>query len=224
MKNKRVELILSSVKSSDSVLDIGCTSRDHAKGSIWIHELLCKKAKRVVGVDRILPDIMRGNEGDNSYNLVVADAESMRLNERFDLIVAGELIEHLSNPGLFLDRVREHLKEEGRLVLTTPNPWEWTRMVRAILRIHSTPVKDHVCWYDKETLTNLLNRYGFTVEQVEFIPRIPYGSKRRIIFNIVERTAYYTCKVLYRLGFYRIASMGLFIKCSLAQNDVKGDV
>ncbi len=157
---------------------------------------------------------------DNNYNIVTADAEFMKLNEKFDLIIAGELIEHLSNPGLFLDRAREYLKEGGRLILTTPNPWDWTRFVRAMLRLPSTPAQDHVCWYDKETIANLLSRYGFTVERVEFIPRLPYGGKKRIIASMVEGFVCCASRVLYKLGFRQVASMGFFVKCSLIQNNV----
>ena len=136
MKNRRLELILDEVKDTDSVLDVGFALRDHAEGNVWLHELLCQKARRVVGVDRIIPGVAE----TNNYNIVTADAESMKLNEKFDLIIAGELIEHLSNPGLFLEGARKHLKEGGRLILTSPNPWDWTRFARAVLRLPSTPI------------------------------------------------------------------------------------
>jgi 2-polyprenyl-3-methyl-5-hydroxy-6-metoxy-1,4-benzoquinol methylase len=117
MKNRRIELILEEVKDTDNVLDVGCASCDYADGNVWLHELLCRKARRVVGVDLITPDMAAGA---NNYNIVTTDAESMKLNERFDLIVAGELIEHLSNPGFFLECAKNNLKEGGRLILTTP--------------------------------------------------------------------------------------------------------
>jgi hypothetical protein len=60
MKNRRIELILEEVKDTDNVLDVGFASRDHAEGNIWIHKLLCEKARRVVGVDKLLPDMAGG--------------------------------------------------------------------------------------------------------------------------------------------------------------------
>lgn len=217
MKNRRIKLILDEVKDTDSVLDVGCASRDSAKGSVWIHRLLCQKARRVVGVDKILPEM-----GYNNYNIVMADAESMRLNERFDLIIAGELIEHLSNPGLFLKRAREHLKEGGRLILTVPNPWDWTRLVRAVLRLPSVPVHEHVGWYDEWTITNLAERYGFKVERVEFVPRLPYSGSKGFLATVVERIAVYISRLLYLCGLRQIAGMMLFIKCSLNQSERQG--
>ena len=210
MKNKRIELILEEVKDSDTVLNVGCASHDYAEGNIWLHRLLCEKARRVVGIDISPPP----NTG--AYNIIKADAESMELNEKFDLIVAGELIEHLSNPGSFFDRSREHLKEGGRLLLTTPNPWDWTRFVRAVLRIPSTPVKDHVCWYDKETITNLANRHGFNVKCVEYIPRIPYGGGTEgPVATAFEKGVCCISLLLCRIGFHKIASMNTFYKMLL---------
>ena len=209
MRNKRIELILEEVKETDSVLDVGCASHDHVETHVWIHKLLCEKARRVVGIDTRLP------EEERAYNIVKADVETMELDEKFDLIVAGELIEHLSNPGAFLERARKHLKEGGRLVLTTPNPWDWTRFVRAVLRMPLIPVKDHVCWYDEQMIANLGNRYGFKVERVEFVPRLPYGGTKGSIATAFEKIVCYISRLLYWIGFKRIASMNLFIKCSL---------
>ncbi len=55
MKNKRIELILEEVKDSDSVLDVGCASGDHAEDGVNLHQLLCQKARRVVGIDTVTP-------------------------------------------------------------------------------------------------------------------------------------------------------------------------
>ena len=209
MKNKRIELILKEVKDTDSVLDVGCASHDHIETHVWIHKLLCEKARRVVGIDTHLP------EEEGAYNIVSAKAESMRLNEKFDLIIAGELIEHLSNPGGFFARAREHLKTGGRLILTTPNPWDWTRFTRAVLRMPSTPVKDHVCWYDEQTIANLANRYGFKIERTEFVSRSPYGSTKGGIAIAFEKIVCYISWLLCWIGFKRIAGMNLFVKYTL---------
>ena len=43
------------------------------------------------------------------------------LNKKFDIIIAGEIIEHLENPTSFINYCFRHLKTSGRLILTTPN-------------------------------------------------------------------------------------------------------
>ena len=41
--------------------------------------------------------------------------------ERFDVILASELFEHISDPRSFLDHVRNHLADDGVVVLATPD-------------------------------------------------------------------------------------------------------
>ncbi len=48
----------------------------------------------------------------------------------FDVIVAGEIIEHLENPGLFLRACRPLLSAEGSLIITTINAYCWFRFIR----------------------------------------------------------------------------------------------
>ena len=77
------------------------------------------------------------------------------LSERFEAIVAGDVIEHMSNPGLFLDNCRRHLEPGGELLLTTPNA-KWPTV---FLRPNPT----HALWHDRHTLLHLLDRHGFAV-------------------------------------------------------------
>ena len=45
----------------------------------------------------------------------------IRLGRKFDVIVTGEILEHLPNQGLFLENAERHLKKKGVQILTTPN-------------------------------------------------------------------------------------------------------
>ena len=122
-KHNRFELIKEICRGRD-VLDIGCVGDERPPR--WLHDHICKVAKNVIGIDN-------GTEGvkklkKRGYNVMRANAEDLDLKRRFDVIVAGELIEHLDNPGLFFGCVRKHLREKGTLVITTPNA-HWFRTV-----------------------------------------------------------------------------------------------
>lgn len=88
------------------------------------------------------------------------DVETHDFGERFEVIVAGDVIEHLSNPGLFLDNCRRHLTRDGLLVITTPNA-KWPTV---FLRPNPT----HTLWHDRHTLSHLLDRHGFTVRRFRY--------------------------------------------------------
>ena len=104
------------------------------------------------------------------------DAERMDLDEQFDTIFAGELIEHLSNPGLFLDACARRLKPGGRLVLSTPQPFAPVHEILQVLRFGRWVNEEHVCWFDPQTLTQLLNRHGFAVDEMTFVDDLRGGA------------------------------------------------
>ncbi|MDY6966232.1 MAG: class I SAM-dependent methyltransferase [Halobacteriota archaeon] len=201
--DERVKLILRELNEDDSVLNLGCA--DLATGGVWVHALVCEKVKSASGIDILSSEIEKYQ--DAGYDVKVDDAETIQLDEKFDVVLAGELIEHLSNPGKFLDRAREHLRSDGRMILTTPNAWCYHRFVSAAI-LGKVPVHDeHACWYDKATLVQLLGRHGFKIDKIEFV-RIPPKRKTTLLGNL-----------LYFMGLKQVGSETIFIKCSLNGKD-----
>ena len=55
-------------------------------------------------------------------NIIQGNAEDFDLKDsKFDIIVSLQVIEHLYNPSLMLNRVKSHLNQNGIFILTTPN-------------------------------------------------------------------------------------------------------
>jgi len=97
-------------------------------------------------------------------NLLVADAQSFSLDQRFDTITAGELIEHLENPGAFLRTAAAHLAPGGRIVLTTPTPFGLMNLAYAFYKFPKTCSNgEHVSWFCPTTLHQLASRVGLDV-------------------------------------------------------------
>lgn len=180
----RSEIILQWVKGPD-VLDVGCAGHVPEPDSpYWVHGGLRDRFQTVVGIDinekkvRMLRDL--GYE-----DIHLASAEEFQLDRRFDSIVAGELIKHLSNPGLFLQRCREHLKPHGRVILTTPYPFSLLYVLYAIFKFPKTCENtEHACWFCLKTLMELANRHGFKVVHWNLIEdyRLDSPSLRYRIF------------------------------------------
>ena len=96
----------------------------------------------------------------------------------FDVVLCGDLIEHLRDPEAFLARVRPFLKADGRLVLTTPNVanWamrlgllagRWTYTERGILD------RTHTYLFTRSTLVETLERAGYRVVELDFTVPLP---------------------------------------------------
>lgn len=149
------------------VLDIGpaelmgTTNRSKWENSIF--KRISRAANRHVGLEQNAEQIRPLRE--LGYDIRQGNAQGFDLGEKFDVIVAGELIEHLSNPGLFLDCARKHLRPNGTLLLTTPNRFAFPEFASAFvhnrLPSYSKPIAKHVTSFDENLLQDLLRRHGF---------------------------------------------------------------
>jgi 2-polyprenyl-3-methyl-5-hydroxy-6-metoxy-1,4-benzoquinol methylase len=156
----------------DLILDIGCAAtqlenlKEKIESNLWLHEELTKRFSKVVGIDIKKKEIQELKK--IGYDVRYGNAEDFELNEKFDTIVAGELIEHLSNPGKFLDACWNHLKEGGKVILTTPNPFWFEFIIRKnFKRLYVNP--EHTAWYDERVLTQLAKRHRFEVVEIKYI-------------------------------------------------------
>ena len=157
-----------------------------------IHERISHVANNLIGLEKNSEQIQPLRE--LGYNIQQGDAEQFELDEDFDVIIAGELVEHLSNPGLFLDCARNHLREDGVILLTTPNHFSLGAFLSAFVHnripAYSKPIAKHVACYDENLLQDLLRRHGFTDFTVAYYqwvgkPREKYTS--RIINSLLRR-------------------------------------
>jgi 2-polyprenyl-3-methyl-5-hydroxy-6-metoxy-1,4-benzoquinol methylase len=154
------------------ILDLGCIDHDplNSNGNYWLHGHLKSVSKVLVGLDYYKKgvDYFLGSEFDIRYG----DAQSYDLNQKFDVVSAGDLIEHLPNPGQFLSCARDHLKDDGMLIISTPNPWCWKYIAYFALHRHSNRINpEHICWFCTTTLRLLLSRYKFDIIEIEYCSR-----------------------------------------------------
>jgi 2-polyprenyl-3-methyl-5-hydroxy-6-metoxy-1,4-benzoquinol methylase len=157
---------------SKSVLDLGCvdSSLENTRKETWLHRILCRQAGAVTGVD-LLEDAVAVLRQEG-FNVVCADIEQLKLERTFDVVVAGDIIEHISNVGTFLQRVREHLSANGLFLITTPNPVTLIRFARLLILGKVGGNIEHTCWFTRRNVRELARRHGFQVEDVVFIDDI----------------------------------------------------
>lgn len=152
---ERVPAICEAV-TGPAVLDLGAVQHDAdaAARDDWLHGRLCQQYERVVGVDTEADavDTLR----EQGYDIRVGDATALDLGVTADTVVAGELVEHVSDAGGLIDSARRHLRPGGRLVVSTPNPWLLARLLR-----DGSVNAEHVAWYGPTVLRQLLARHGF---------------------------------------------------------------
>jgi 2-polyprenyl-3-methyl-5-hydroxy-6-metoxy-1,4-benzoquinol methylase len=165
----RVDFILSRIQGR-KVLHLGCadwpfTRKKLQKGSL-LHQRMATFAGELVGLDLEAEAIVMMREA-GIENLHLGNSEATlfeSLHDTYDVIVAGEILEHVLNPGLFLNSIRSVCHRESIVIITTPNFAPIKRLPRLLWRnevIHP----DHVAYYSVSTLTRLLNLSHYQVEE-----------------------------------------------------------
>jgi 2-polyprenyl-3-methyl-5-hydroxy-6-metoxy-1,4-benzoquinol methylase len=102
----------------------------------------------------------------------------------FDVVWAGETIEHVADTAGWLSEVRRVMRPHGMLVLSTPDHGRLALLallcsVRRFER-HFDPRADHVRFYTRRTLTRLLADFGFHDIEVRGAGGFP-GARRLLL-------------------------------------------
>lgn len=160
------------------VLHLGCTNSPYTNESIknemLLHHDLKKVSKELYGFDYDAEglEIFQQTGEKNIYWADLEKLEDVALDETFDVIIAGEMIEHLSNPGLFLRGIQRFMNENTSLVITTINAYSGMRFFIYGLRGKggaNEPVHpDHVAYYSYKTLNLVLERENLDVKNFVF--------------------------------------------------------
>jgi cyclopropane fatty-acyl-phospholipid synthase-like methyltransferase len=161
------------------VLHVGCAdtpyTAERLKDGTLLHGLIEQVAAAQYGIDLSASGIALLRESDY-HNLAVADAEHLATSQpfgavEFDVIVAGEIIEHLPNPGLFLENLKPLLRQpSARLILTTINTYCAHRFLYSLLTRRESVHPDHICYFSEKTLTRLVTGCGYEVEDFAWYP------------------------------------------------------
>lgn len=145
--------------ANKSVLDLGC-------GSGYINKKAFDDgASKSYGVDIVTPDFSE----PPLWNFSQLDLEKSdwdaEIGEKFNIILAFDIIEHLDSPFQFLETCQRLLENGGKLILTTPNVLSWERFYRPD---SWSGIKDpqHKTLFTKYSLKFILNRAGYSSTKI----------------------------------------------------------
>lgn len=183
---QRVEFLTQKCRGK-KVLHLGCTNYPFTKEAIeteaLLHIELNREAGELFGFDYD-PEGIEILKSKGFKNLFQGDLENLAavsLEEKFDVIIAGEIIEHLSNPGLFLEGIKRFMNGQTELVVTTINAYCGFRFLQYFLRGKGgfqEPVHpDHISYYSYSTLKLILARHGLVIKEFLFYD---LGSEHRV--------------------------------------------
>jgi SAM-dependent methyltransferase len=214
---EKSSFIVEKCKDKD-VLDLGCVQHtaEHAlSNKSWLHRHILKVARSVVGVDYLESEVAHLKK--QGFNVICADVtKPILIDKQFDVIVAGDLIEHLTNFDGFFDNCRRLLKPGGIVIISTPNPYYHANLYFLALRRHYFINPEHTCWIDPQCLSQLAARYNLKIASVDFIgqrwslgkylcdsKKHPYDfftghwSNKTVGFKILRRILSFVVPILY---------------------------
>lgn len=220
---QRVDFI-KKVCEGKKVLHLGCTNYPYTKealdNGILLHFELERVAAELSGFDfdRTGLDLLENAGGRNLFQADLEKLPEVQLEETFEVIIAGEIIEHLRNPGLFLEGIKRFMDGRTDLVITTVNAFCALRFMLYGLRgrggLNEPVHPDHVAYYSYKTL-------GLAVEKAELAVREFYfydlGSEHRP-FN----PFYYNWFNDISVKLSRQLADGVIAVCGLAQEKTDG--
>jgi 2-polyprenyl-3-methyl-5-hydroxy-6-metoxy-1,4-benzoquinol methylase len=180
----RRRFLLDRVQAGDRVLDVGCGEGRFAAE-------LARAGASVVGIDVAEEPLRRARVRHPELDLrVVSDEGPWELADAgFDVVWAGEVIEHVLDTAAWLSEVRRVLRSGGSLLITTPahgpGVLAGLALSRSAYASHFDPLGEHLRFYGRDTLTRLLGEFGF--ERVEVRSAAgPPGARRLLLAHAVR--------------------------------------
>jgi SAM-dependent methyltransferase len=99
------------------ILDVGC-------GPAWVANELRRRGHYVVGLDGTAYDGVR-DRVDEFYQADLEDGLPAEVSGEFDLVVAGDIIEHVRRPDRLMDQLAARLANDGEMLASVPNFAHW---------------------------------------------------------------------------------------------------
>ena len=166
------------------ICDIGC-------GNGYIASRLASLGYNVTGVDASRTGIELARKNRLSGNLkficsrIDADLVAFLSDNKFDLVLSSDVIEHLYRPADLIEAASSILKPYGHIVIGTPYHGYIKNLMIAILNkwdAHHTVAREggHIKFFSVNTLRVLLQKYGYTNIAFCYYGRAPLLWKNMI--------------------------------------------
>jgi dolichol-phosphate mannosyltransferase len=159
-QRRRHSIVLSWARGHERILDAGCGS------SIIIQSL-----NNAIGMDFLFPKLRFLRR----YSIPVLQGSAFALpfkDHSFDCVISSEVIEHIPFDDSLFTEMRRVLKPDGTLILGTPDyaTWGWNIIEPVYGFLIPGGYKDeHITHYTRATLTDIVKRHGFEVEETAYV-------------------------------------------------------
>lgn len=173
---------LESLLAQRKVLHLGACdapyTKEKANSNTWLHSKISAKSE-VLGVD-IDEDSVKLCHAMGFANIILKDIFDLTALDvsNYEYILFSETIEHITNPGIFLNRLSELMDINQKLIITTPNAHFWRNTVNGLLGFENNH-PDHVLHFTPYTMGKILSECGFGRVEAK-TAHLPRRSKSKL--------------------------------------------
>ena len=184
------EVFKNSIKGKNlKILDIGCGTG--ILGAFLKREQNCF----VAGVE--INQSAFQSALSNLDQVVKGNFETIDLpfeNNFFDVVVMGDVLEHLVNPINSLNKIHPLLKENGEILITVPNIKHW-KVVSKLIFNDSWQYEDwgildytHMRFFTKKSIKNIIVNQNYSISKIDRIIQNPSKSYylNKITFGLFQ--------------------------------------
>jgi hypothetical protein len=168
--------LLKRLVAGKKIIHVGCVDHleiieEKIKTGEWMHKVLDDSASKCLGVDIFAPGVEYMKEKLGYQNVIchdlIADAPSdIILNEKWDYIVLGEILEHVDNPVQFLSAIKSKYGNViDKIIVTVPNAFNLNNFRKVFKNIEHINT-DHRYWFTPYTLAKIYTRSGINGPEV----------------------------------------------------------
>jgi len=169
--------------TNKSCLDIGAIEHDLSFTELptWKHKLVSQASRHTVGID-ILEEYVEVTR-QRGFDIRVCDATSdVFTGETFDIVIIGDVIEHVENPVNLIRFSIRHLNEGGIVIAKTPNPYFFDH-IKKHLKNKACVNADHMAWFTPTMALEIARRAGCSLDSYAIFPESEKGILKKLFKN-----------------------------------------
>jgi glycosyltransferase involved in cell wall biosynthesis len=146
------------------ILDLGCSSG-------LLSERLLQMGHHVTGVD--VNELEGVRERTSAFfKADLNDGIPSEVGSGFDIVLAADVIEHVMNPGVLMNQIREILSPQGTALICVPNIAHWYPRFRSTFGMFDYDQRGildatHLRFFTRRSLGRLVGRSGFAIRRME---------------------------------------------------------
>jgi 2-polyprenyl-3-methyl-5-hydroxy-6-metoxy-1,4-benzoquinol methylase len=170
--------IVKFVDYKKKVLDVGC-----AEGNLA--EVLAANESEIIGIE--IDQIAAKKAQKFCNKVIIGDIESIELStvydNYFDYILFADVLEHLKDPLIVLQRFKKYLNKDGYILVSLPNISNWRMRLKILFgnfEYEDRGILDngHIRFFNEKSAKKLIKNAGFEIIKFELtVGDLPLGSK-----------------------------------------------